>query len=104
MGDILAGQDEMHAGRGLRRFDRADPEAGLGDRRAQHIAVQQAGRRDVVGVAALAGDEGLILQTQDRSAHPEFRRDDGHECLARLIGKCVPEIGAVAVLSRGCFV
>ncbi len=46
--------------------------------------MQQAGRRDVVRITALAGDECLILKTKDRSAHPEFRRDDRHDCLARL--------------------
>ena len=56
-------------------------EAALGDRRAQHEAVQQALRRDVVGVAALPGDEGLVLDAQYRGAHPEFRRDDGHDFL-----------------------
>ena len=86
MGEILAGQDQMNARRGLCGFERTDPERRLGDGRAQHISVQQAVLRNVVGVAAVSGDEGLILETKDRSAHPEFRRDDGHDCLASRIG------------------
>jgi hypothetical protein len=80
MGDILAGQHQMNAGSGFGRLGRADRELRLGRRRAQHISVQRSCRRNVVGIATLAEDESFVFKAQDGSAHPEFRRDDGHGC------------------------
>jgi hypothetical protein len=84
MPEFSAGQHQMDARRGQCRLDRGDREAGVREGRAEDISVKHAGRRDVVGVAALAGNEGLVFQAKDGSAHPEFRRDDRHLCLARL--------------------
>ena len=86
MRKVGAGQHQVHAWRLFCRLGRADGEAALGNRRAQHEAMQQALRRDIVGVAAAPGDEGLVLDAQYRGAHPEFRRDDGHGFLVIEIG------------------
>ena len=79
MREIGAGQHQVHARRLPCRFGRAEAKGALGDRRAQHEAMQQAGRRKIVGVVTLPGDEDMVLDAQYRGAHPEFRCNDGHD-------------------------
>ena len=68
--DVLAGEHRQHAGHGLGRglVDAGDPRMGV--RRAHEIGVRLAVLADVVGVAALAGDEALILAADDARADP----------------------------------
>ena len=66
--DVLAGEHGQHAGHGLGRglVDAADPRMGV--RAAHEVGVGLAVLVDVVGVAALAGDEALVLLADDRGA------------------------------------
>ena len=66
--DVVAGQHRDHA-RGLPRLGRVDTLDGcVGVRGAHEIGVGLAGEVDVVGVAALAGDEALVLLADDARA------------------------------------
>ena len=106
--EVGAGQHQMDALGLPRRAGRRDPERRLGDGRPQHVTLQHPFRRDVVGVAAAASDERFILDTKDRSAHPEFRCDDCHDFPAIILGNGTGEIavrldaqiGVSPVLSR----
>ena len=68
VGHVGAGQDQDHAGHRLRRarVDRADVGVGVGAAQDRHVG--HPGQRDVVEVAALAGDEPGILDPLDRGA------------------------------------
>ena len=69
VGDVGAGEDGHHAGhRGRGRgVDGQDP--GVGVWAAQDRQVGHARHLDVVEIAALAGDEALVLPPLERSAH-----------------------------------
>ena len=67
-GEVVAGEDPQHtrhrsSGLGVDLFQR-----GVGMRRAQEIGVGLARPVDVVGVAALAGDEAVVFLAADGSA------------------------------------
>ena len=73
-GQMLAGEDRDHAGRGLGRVavDRADPGVGVG--RADEIGVRLARAVDVVGVVARSRQETEVL----RAAHAGADSGLGH--------------------------
>ena len=73
---VCSGQNQMNAVclKGCRNI--GGPEAGMGIRRAQHIAVQHPLCLDVVCVAAVARCEGIILLAQDGCTHSEFRMNE----------------------------
>ena len=79
---VVAGQHQQHAGHAARRrrVDLAD--VGVRDPRAQHVGLRHVGKRDVVGIAALAGDQGLVLETPNGLANAEFH-DDSSVKIAR---------------------
>ena len=78
MGKVGRRQDEMDAGRRLRRVERADGEASGRQRRAQHEGLQAALTLHIVGEAALAADQREIFLAQRGRAHSEFRCSDIH--------------------------
>ncbi len=69
---VGAGDHREHAGRGfgLGGVDLAD--AGMGVRRAQHIAMRRAGKHHVGDIAAAALDQSRIFEARDRLADGEF--------------------------------
>jgi hypothetical protein len=69
---VGGGVDREHAGGGggLRSVEATDP--GMGMRRAHHVEIDLAGQVDVVGVAAMAGDETVIFKAPDRLAHSKL--------------------------------
>ena len=68
VGDVRAGQDGDHAGRGAGRLgvDAGDPR--VRERAADHREVQHAGQDDVVGPAGPAGDQARVLLAAARIA------------------------------------
>jgi hypothetical protein len=58
---IGAGEYAKHAGHRLRRRNIDGDDARVGIRRAYHHRMSLAGQRKVIGEAALAGDEALVL-------------------------------------------
>ncbi len=72
---VLAGQHQQYAGhlaRG-RRVDAAD--VGVRDARAHHIGLRRLVEMDVVGIAARAGNQGLVFETPNGLANAEFHGD-----------------------------
>src|SRR5262249_53219750 len=71
IGDVLSRQRHADARQspGARRVD---GEPGMRMRRTQHQRVQRGLRRHVVGVAALAADEGVVLLAKDALTDAEF--------------------------------
>ena len=69
---VVAGQHQQHAGHAARRrrVDLAD--VRVRDLRAQHIGLRGFLKLDVVGIAALAGDQGLVFETLYGLANAEF--------------------------------
>jgi hypothetical protein len=69
-GDLLAGEHGHHPGQLLGRggVDRGD--VGVGDRAARERQPQHARQGDVVGVAALAGDQLGVLLAHQAATHP----------------------------------
>ncbi len=69
--DVLGRQDQRHAGKpaGAARIDR---ELRMRMRRTQHQRVQRGLRREVVGIAALAANERVVLFAQDALTDAEF--------------------------------
>ncbi len=65
---VGCGQDREHAGTRARRLDPDRPNARMRMRRAQHIGEARIRRGNVVGIAAAAGDEALVLQARYRLA------------------------------------
>src|SRR6202790_325270 len=57
-GDIFAGEDQIDAGMGLGAGDVDFFDTGVGMRGAEEFAMGHAGKKDIVGVAGLAGDFG----------------------------------------------
>ena len=73
--EIVGSDDGDHAGRGSGGIERDGIDAGMRVRAAQKRDVGDAGNRDVVGVASLAGGETARLAARQRSAHVSgFRR------------------------------
>ena len=72
IGDVFGRQDQRDAGQALRARRRIDGEFGMRMRRTQHQRVQRRLRRDVVGVAALAADECVVLLAKDALTDAEF--------------------------------
>ena len=68
-----------------RHVDLAD--VRVRDLRAQHEGLRHVGKRDVVGIAALAGDQGLVLETPNGLANAEFH-DDSCQNSARPLPVC----------------
>src|SRR5690606_31597054 len=66
MAEVCRRQDQAHTWCCLRRLDRADAEAPIRDRGAQHVSVQCTLRCEVVRVPALACDEGIVLLAMNR--------------------------------------
>ena len=62
------GVDGAHAGKRCRRRNVDPLDDGMGMRRAQHVAVQAICNRDVIDVAAAAGQEPRILEPAQRLA------------------------------------
>ncbi len=89
---VLEGQHRMDAGRGERlvRADRAD--AGMRDRRAHELHMQQPRRRDVGGVERRAGDDAGTRGRRQAAAARGARRIVLDEARA---GQRIPD-GAVA--------
>jgi hypothetical protein len=78
-----SGQHQQHAGRGLGLGGVNAFDFGVGVRR-QHVAgVRHARQRDVVDVAALPGQEALVLDAPHRLSDPEFRHRWSSELKAR---------------------
>jgi hypothetical protein len=50
----------------------------VGDLRAQHIGLRHFLELDIVGLAALSGNKGLVLETPNGLAHAKF-----HDCTRR---------------------
>jgi hypothetical protein len=48
------------------------PDVGVRRLRAHHDGLRHVGKRDVVGIAALAGNEGLVFETPNGLANAEF--------------------------------
>ena len=70
--DVGAGQHQQHAGRGLGLGDVELLDPGVGVRRQHVDAVGHAGQHDVVDVAALPGQEALVLDPAHRLSDPEL--------------------------------
>ena len=75
--EILDREDAENARRPFRRRGVDRPDAGMGVRRTQHMAIGLAGQVDVVGEAAGAGQEALVLAPLDRLADAIARRSPG---------------------------
>src|SRR5262249_26225956 len=72
--DVFGRQDEGNAGKAAGSV-RIDGESGMRMRRAQHQRVQRwRGRRNVVGIPALASNERIVLLAQDALTNTEFDR------------------------------
>jgi hypothetical protein len=69
---LRPGQHREHAGGGARRGRVDGPDARMGMRRAQHVAVGLPVEVDVVGIAAGAGDEAAVFLAPHRPAHAEL--------------------------------
>jgi hypothetical protein len=67
--ELPAGHDVHHARSlgGRRDIDRAD--ARMGVRRPHEMRMQRAGKHDVIEIAALSGEEAMILPAQQRLAN-----------------------------------
>ena len=69
---VLAGRHEQHAGDAPRRGGVDTLDVRVGHRRAQHERLRRVRQIDVVGVAALPGDETQIFVTPHRLPDSEF--------------------------------
>ena len=69
---VGGGVDRQHAGGGcgFARVEAGHP--GMGVRRAQHVEIGLARQVDVIGIAAMAGDETVILEASDRLAYSKL--------------------------------
>ena len=67
-------QDQLDALLGARGFKVGDLERRVGVRAAQHCAKQRIARRDIVSVAAKAGNQPCVLDALDRLANSKFHR------------------------------
>ena len=70
--EIGGGVDRQHAGGcgGFAHVEAGHP--GMGMRRAQHVEIGLARQVDIVGIAAMAGDETVVLEAPDRLAHSKL--------------------------------
>ena len=71
-GGVGAGQDQQHAGRGLRLRDVDRLDTGMGMRRKQHHTVTHARQHDVVDIAPRPGEETRILDAPHCLPDPEL--------------------------------
>ena len=69
---VLAGRHEQHAGHAPRRGGVDTLDVRVGHRRAQHERLRRVRQIDVVGVAALPGNETQIFVTPHRLPDSEF--------------------------------
>jgi hypothetical protein len=69
---VVAGEDHQHAGHLARRSCIKLADVGVRDPRAQHDGRRGLFEMDVVGVAALAGDEVLVFNAPNGLTHAEF--------------------------------
>ena len=70
--DVFAGAHEQHARQTPRRRCIDAGDARMGHRRAQHEGMRHARQRDVVGIAAMPGDQPQILVPTHGLADGEF--------------------------------
>jgi hypothetical protein len=77
MGNLRRREHERDARNGARSLDIGDAEPGMGVRAAQHDSVQGALGRVVVGVAAAARDQALILDPPHRLANSKLAYGHG---------------------------
>ena len=95
--DIGGGQDQADARHRAGVGEVAELDPGVRHGRAEHTGAERSLRRVVVGEAAGAGDQRLVLVAADRRAHAELHR--GHVVHARasavraasLLSVCVSE-------------
>ena len=87
-GDIGPGQHEMDARCLSRRLDRSDSELRPRGRRAQHVEMQRAGRREIVGISAAPEKERVVLLAQHGCAHSKLGSLNCHGHSSRDIGGC----------------
>ncbi len=78
--EVVAGQHQQHAGHGARRGHVDPADIGVRGLRAHHHGLRHVGKRDVVGIAALAGDQGLVLGTPNGLANAEFHENSVEKC------------------------
>ena len=74
-GEVRAGIDREHAGRGFRGREVDFPDAGVGMRRAQHISVRLSDQAEIMLKPPEAGQEPLVLETPHRLPDPELAHD-----------------------------
>ena len=72
--DIRTGQHEVNTFGPTRGIKVPNRKRALCYRRTKDVAEKHALRRDVIGVAAVAGDEGIVFLSKHGRAHSEFRR------------------------------
>jgi hypothetical protein len=69
---IVAGQHQQHARHFLCRRCVDIANVGVRDARAHHIGLRRLVEMQIIGIAALAGDQGLVFETPYRLANAEF--------------------------------
>ena len=76
VGEVTPRQHRGHARHGARRLRVHAHDARMGVRAPHERGVEQAGRTEVVEVAAASGEETRVLHALDRGAHPARRRQE----------------------------
>jgi hypothetical protein len=71
-GEVIAGVDRQHPGRGLRRGHIDPTDRRMRMRRAQHIGMGLAGQIEIVLEAAVAAEQPLVLEAPHRLPYSEL--------------------------------